>query len=73
MQTYSELLNKALLLSEQERALLAKKLVISLDSVIDKDAEKYWQTEIERRIKESDNNEISLLDWEKVKDSLNNE
>jgi len=70
MQTYDELLNKALSLNEKERALMVESLIRSLEPVVDVDAEKEWQMEIEKRIKEIDENETELLNWETARKNL---
>lgn len=47
-----EVVSKSHNLSPQERAKLAHELIVSLDVVKDKELEKSWDAEIERRIKE---------------------
>lgn len=47
-----EVENKANNLSEEERAELAHKLIVSLDDKIDKGFEEAWEMEIRKRIKE---------------------
>jgi putative addiction module component (TIGR02574 family) len=48
--TVDQLAQDALTLSDQERAELAHKLLISLDGVPDEGAEKAWDQEIAKRI-----------------------
>lgn len=50
----SELLQKALSLSEEERAELACSLIDSLDETVDAGAQEAWDEEIARRIHELD-------------------
>jgi putative addiction module component (TIGR02574 family) len=47
-----ELLEKALALTEEERAELAGSLLQSLDQSVDEDAEAAWQKELVRRAEE---------------------
>lgn len=47
-----EVASKALSLSPPERAELAHELILSLDEVTDKEVEKAWDAEIERRVAE---------------------
>ena len=47
-----EVVSKAHSLSPEERAELAHELIVSLDDVTDKENERVWDEEIERRIKE---------------------
>jgi putative addiction module component (TIGR02574 family) len=67
MNSFSEVLNSALLLDERERALIAEKIILSLDSEIDLQSEKYWQSEIANRVKEIDNDYVKLIEWEEAK------
>ena len=70
MNSFSEVLNSALLLDERERAIIAEKIILSLDSNIDLQSEKYWQTEIVNRVKEIDNGYVNLIEWEEAKKRL---
>ncbi len=70
MHTYDDLLSKALLLSDKERALMAERLVSSLDPAYDIDSEKEWQEEIERRLNGIDKGDVKLLSWNTVKKQL---
>jgi len=47
-----EVVNKAHNLSPEERAELAHELIVSLNDDIDKEHEKAWDSEIERRVRE---------------------
>ena len=58
--------NKALELSEAERAELAHDLVISLDGKPDLAAADAWDAEICRRVLEVDEGTVSLVDAEEV-------
>jgi len=53
-QQASELLQKALSLSEEERTELAGSLIESLDATVDEAAEAAWNQEIARRIEDLD-------------------
>jgi len=70
MNSFNEVLNSALLLDERERALIAEKIILSLDNEIDLQSEKYWQTEIANRVKEIDNGYVNLIEWEEAKKRL---
>jgi putative addiction module component (TIGR02574 family) len=50
--------NQALDLSEEERAKLAQKLILSLENAKDEDIEKEWLAEARRRAVEIDNGEV---------------
>ncbi len=65
-QKTSELLEKALTLSEEERADLACSLIDSLDATVDEGAEKAWDEEIARRAADLDSGRAKTVPWEKV-------
>jgi putative addiction module component (TIGR02574 family) len=62
----SELLQRALGLSDEERAELASTLIDSLDTVFDDDAEAAWQAEIARRVEELQSGRVTTLSWQTV-------
>lgn len=61
-----ELLQKALALSDEERAELAGSLIDSLDATVDEGAESAWNQEISRRIGELDSGKAKTVPWEEV-------
>jgi putative addiction module component (TIGR02574 family) len=66
----SELLQKALSLSEEERAELAGSLIESLDTTVDKAAEAAWNREIARRIEDLDSGKAKTIPWEAVRSRI---
>jgi len=66
-QQVHDLLEKALSLSEQERADLACSLIDSLDPSIDPEAEDAWKKEIARRISDLDFGKAKTVPWEEVR------
>ena len=66
----SELLQKALSLSEEERAELAGSLIESLDATVDQAAEAAWDEEIARRIKDLDSGKAKTIPWETVRSRI---
>jgi len=69
-QQASELLQKALALSEEERAELAGSLIESLDATVDKAAEAAWNQEIVRRIRDLDSGRAQVVLWEAVRSRI---
>jgi len=69
-QQASELLQKALSLSEEERAELAGSLIESLDATVDQAAEAAWDEEIARRIKDLDSGKAKTIPWETVRSRI---
>ena len=63
----TELLHKALALSEKERAELASTLIDSLDTVTDENVEAAWQEEIARRVEELQSGKAKTLPWDGVR------
>jgi putative addiction module component (TIGR02574 family) len=66
-QQAQDLLEKALSLSERERADLACSLIDSLDPSADPGAEGAWNDEIARRIADLDSGKAKTVPWEKVR------
>jgi putative addiction module component (TIGR02574 family) len=61
-----ELLQKALTLSENERAELAGTLISSLDTTVDQDVDAAWQQEVVRRLHEVQAGKAEPISWEEV-------
>jgi len=62
-QPTQQLLTEALQLSEQERGLLAAKLIESLGFAVDDDAESAWSEEIRHRLDELDAGTVQAIPW----------
>ena len=62
-----ELLQKALTLSDEERAELAASLIDSLDTNVDAGAESAWNREIAHRIEDLDSGKAKTVSWEEVR------
>lgn len=69
-QQASELLQKALSLSEEERAELAGSLIESLDATVDEAADAAWNQEIARRINDLDSGKAKTASWEAVRSRI---
>jgi len=66
----SELLQKALSLSEEERAELACSLIESLDGAVGEAAEAAWNQEIARRVEDLDTGKAKAIPWEEVRSRI---
>ncbi len=64
----TEVLQRALALSEEERAELASTLIDSLDTVLDPNAESAWQEEIARRAEELRSGKMNSVSWQTVRE-----
>ena len=62
--TYEEVVNAALTLPADSRAMLMEELLASLDSSAEVDAA--WRVEIERRVREIDEGKVELIPGEQV-------
>jgi hypothetical protein len=62
-----QLLTEALQLSEQERGLLAVKLIESLSFAVDDDAESAWDEEIRHRLDELDAGTVKAIPWSEAR------
>jgi len=65
-QEANELLQKALGLSDKERAELAGNLIASLDATVDPDADAAWQQEVVRGLDEVQSGKVNTVSWEEV-------
>jgi putative addiction module component (TIGR02574 family) len=64
MSLSTEMIFKALELSADDRAELARQLILSLDgSEADNGAEEAWNAEIQRRLSAMDRQAPTLIDW----------
>ncbi len=61
-----DILTQALQMSSQDRAMLAERLISSLDTEVDWDVEIAWQQEVQRRIEQIDKGEVVCVPWEQV-------
>jgi len=61
-----ELLQKALALSDEERAELAGSLIDSLDTTVDAETESAWNREIAQRLEDLDSGKAKTVPWEEV-------
>ena len=66
----TELLNEALRLPLAARAVLAAKLIDSLDADVDEDTEAAWHAEINRRLAELAEGRVSPTPWSEVRESM---
>lgn len=65
-----KILAEALGIPAEERALIAERLITSLDSAADLDAEAAWQQEIQKRLAAVDRGEVILMSWEEARQNL---
>ena len=62
----NELLQRALTLSDSERAELAGNLMASLDTVVDEDVDAAWQAEVSRRWRDIQSGKVKTIPWGEV-------
>jgi putative addiction module component (TIGR02574 family) len=73
MPNVEAILNEALQLPLEERALIAERLISSLEPTPDPSVEAAWQAEIDRRLRELDGNTVECIPWERVREQLRRE
>ncbi|MCP5050096.1 MAG: addiction module protein [bacterium] len=66
MKSNEKVISEALSLPPETRALLADKLLNSLDSSNRQDLDKLWAVEAERRVQQIKNGEVEAIPGEKV-------
>jgi putative addiction module component (TIGR02574 family) len=64
------IISDALRMPDEDRALIAERLIASLDHEYEKDVEIAWQTEVQRRAGEIDSGMVTCLPWEEVRARL---
>ena len=65
-----EILCSALQQPETARARIAEALIASLEIPADREVERAWQREIDRRLHEIDTGTVKCVPWEEVRDRL---
>jgi len=70
LDTYDEILSAALSLPPYERAMLADRLLASLDGLNQKQIDAAWAEEAERRMREIDEGRVEAIDGELVMQRL---
>ena len=65
-----KIITQALQVTPKDRAIIAERLISSLDTVADFDVEVAWQKEIQRRVMEVDKGVVDCIPWEVVRERL---
>ena len=65
-----KILTEALGIPPEERALIAERLITSLDAATDLDVETAWQQEVQKRLAALDRGEVALMSWEEARQKL---
>ncbi|MEM6533931.1 MAG: addiction module protein [Myxococcota bacterium] len=65
-----QLLDEVMKLTADERAQIAAVILRSLDGEAEPDAEEKWAEVIDRRLEESENGTVELLDWDEARKEL---
>ena len=65
-----KIITQALQTSPKDRAVIAERLISSLDTEADLDVEVAWQQEIHRRVMEVDKGVVDCIPWEVVRERL---
>lgn len=65
-----EILKKAMSMRPGDRALIAGKLLRSLEEGVDRDVDAAWQHEAAKRLRELQKGRVQSVPWESVRDQL---
>ena len=65
-----KILTEALGIPPEERALIAERLITSLDTATDLDVETAWQQEVQKRLADIDRPEVAWTGWEEARQKL---
>ena len=65
-----QLISSALQMPNEERALIAERLISSLDQPFDGDVEMAWQKEVQKRLLAMDEGKIENIPWEQARKEL---
>ena len=68
--TLEIIIAQALRKPPKDRAIIAERLISSLDIEKDLDVEIAWQEEVQRRVAEVDKGEVECIPWEIVRQQL---
>ncbi len=63
----AKVLKEALQMEQEDRAMIAERLISSLDPAVEPEIERLWQMEIQKRLKDSRNNQVEFLSWDEVR------
>jgi putative addiction module component (TIGR02574 family) len=67
------IIEQALQIPPKERAIIAERLISSLEREVDFEVEAAWQKEVQQRIADVDNGNAVCIPWEEAKKLLRNE
>jgi putative addiction module component (TIGR02574 family) len=65
-----KLLKEAMEMPAKDRALIAQRLIWSLDGPPDRDVEAAWKKEIDRRLRRFRRGTVQMVPWETIRDRL---
>jgi putative addiction module component (TIGR02574 family) len=69
-QKIEAIISDAMLMPDKDRAIIAERLIASLDHEFEKDTELAWQNELQKRIDEINSGKVSCIPWEEVRTRL---
>jgi len=69
-QKSESIISDAMLMPDEDRAMIAERLIASLDHEFERNTEIAWQAELQQRISDIDAGKIECLPWEQVRAQL---
>lgn len=69
-QKIEAIISDAMLMPVKDRAIIAERLIASLDQEFEKDTELAWQNELQKRVDEINSGKVSCVPWKEVRTRL---
>jgi putative addiction module component (TIGR02574 family) len=64
------IISDAMLMPDEDRAMIAERLIASLDHEFEKDTEIAWQKELQKRVDDINSGKVNCIPWEQVRARL---
>jgi putative addiction module component (TIGR02574 family) len=64
------IISDAMLMPDEDRAMIAERLIASLDHEFEKDTEIAWQIELQKRMEDINLGKVTCIPWEQVRARL---
>jgi putative addiction module component (TIGR02574 family) len=64
------IISDAMLMPDEDRAMIAERLIASLDHEFEKDSEIAWQKELQKRVDDIDSGKVNCIPWKQIRARL---
>ena len=69
-QKIEDIISDVMRMPDKDRAIIAERLIASLDHEFEKDTELAWQNELQKRADEINSGKVSCIPWEDIRARL---